>query len=491
VPLGSTKDEIVETWDSTDGGYRFTFEKHDAIKNMENVAYLGLNDDVIWPGSMVRGDRAYDWIYEPISIARAPITLSLSLEGAGFGASTVVDNPTLSSVRNGVATLVNQVFAQNVSVPAQVDFSYESVFSNSQMSMFVGADVSYGAGNLSTTFDWSETSTTNKVVAKYTQIYFSVDMDTPASPRSLLAEDVTAAQLQNAAPPGSLPLYVGSVKYGMMAIMMIETEYTTKHMEMALDAAYDGPGLSAEVDIGLTAGDVLSKASIRIIVYGGSTSGIGVFEGLDSFMAIIKGSTDFTEDSPGVPLLYKFRHVHDNTLALITLTSQYTLCRPLKIEQWVKVKSTIIFIDWQYDDDPFYDWRVDIDRINIVVNAFDRTGPGDAGVQINPVNEALFTLSQEAFEFTEISAPGSVELKFNTEHADFDFATIRINGNARDQDWASGDEWGYGEMLMVGGEMFAGGSLMIYSEDFTMRVVITVETINWPMPASVSRSIGG
>jgi hypothetical protein len=38
-----------------------------------------------------------------------------------------------------------------------------------------------------------------------------------------------------------------------------------------------------------------------------------------------------------VPLTYKFRHLADNTLALVTLTSQYTLVKPLQVRQRVQV----------------------------------------------------------------------------------------------------------------------------------------------------------
>jgi hypothetical protein len=57
-PTAAEKDVILETWDEEDQGFRYTYEKHDAVDNLENVTYLGLNDDVIWPGSMVRGEKA-------------------------------------------------------------------------------------------------------------------------------------------------------------------------------------------------------------------------------------------------------------------------------------------------------------------------------------------------------------------------------------------------------------------------------------------------
>jgi hypothetical protein len=479
-PTSAEKDVILETWAEEDQGFRYTYEKHDAVDNLENVTYLGLNDDVIWPGSLVRGEKAYSWVYEPIIVPRKPITLSLSLEGAGFGVSRVVNDPRLSTVRAGIADLVSQAFGQQVSVPAQADFDYRQVFSTSDMSLFVGADVSYGAGSLTTTFDWSETSTTNKIVAKYTQVYFSVDMDTPASARDLFGESITAAQLRGAIPAGSKPLYVSSVKYGLMVLMLIETHFSAERMDAALSAAWDS-GVDVELDFGYSAREVLDQSSIRFIIYGGSTAGIQELDGdAEAFEQIIKKSADFTPASPGVPLLYKFRHVRDNTLTLITLTSQYTLVRPLRLQQWIRVRSRVVIMEWQYDDDPFYDWQIDMDRLHILVNAFNRTGTNDPGVQFNPVNQPLVDWGTADYvEFTgEFPAVGVVDLAFDAEHFDWNFARLVINANARDYDWASGDEWGYGSTTLTGNEMLGEHSFKILSADFTLRVLLLITPEN-------------
>jgi hypothetical protein len=182
--LGDARDDITSD-SEVEGNYRYYYERHDAIENLENVTCLGLNDDVIWPGSLVRGEHAYDYVYEPIVVARAPVTLSISLEGTGtpISLSEVVAAPSLSTVRQGISNLVSRALASNTQAPAQVDWSYERVYSASQMSLFADADIAYGAGSLSSSFDWSTESTTTKIMAKYTQVYYSIDMDTRRRPR--------------------------------------------------------------------------------------------------------------------------------------------------------------------------------------------------------------------------------------------------------------------------------------------------------------------
>jgi len=433
--LGDARDEIT-TDSEVDGDYRYTYEHHDAIENLENITCLGLNDDVIYPGSLVRGDLAYSYVYSPIVVPRAPITLSISLEGAGSGFD---------------------------------------------LSEVVDADISYGAGDLSTSFDWNTSSSSTKIMAKYTQIYYSVDMTTPSSPRAVLGEDMTEEEIRAALPAGSQPLYVAGVKYGLMAIMCIESDFSMSQMELALEASYDG-AVDVDLGFGYTAEEVMRSSSIRIIVYGGSTDGIEELTGFDGFMNIISASTEFSASSPGVPILYKFRHLRDNTLAMISLTSQYTIVRPLKIRQGVRVTVNRYICEWSDDDDTLGDDDVDMDIFAVYCNAFNRTGGGDAGVQINPVNQAVhYWSTSDYYEMAAgsiFTAGTSIDLTFNTEDYDFNYAKIGLSAFARDFDWGTYNEEIWGSLNIFGSSMLGSQNIMLYASDSRFRVECTVELIN-------------
>lgn len=483
VPLGEEHDTIVETTEEEEDGFRYTYETHDAIDNLESVMYLGLNDDIIWPGNIVRGDQAHQFVYEPIAVPRGPLTLSISLESSSIGGDLheEVAEPNLHNIRQGISNIVSRVFVENTHVPAQVDYSYQQVHSMSQMSLFVGMDISCGVAELESAFNWDQYSETNKIMVKYQQVYYSIDMDTPVSPSALFAADASIDALATAMPTGSCPLYVSSVKYGMLAIMCIETTFTEEQMELALDAAYSG-AVDVELEFGYTAHEVLNTSSIRIIVYGGSTQGIQEFDGYESFMNIIEASTEFSEESPGVPLLYKFRHVADNTLALITLTSQYTICRPMRIAQQVRVSSIRIVCEWSQDDDPFYDADVDMDRFYISANAFDCVDDNDPGTQINSVDESIFSWSTgsyvEMHAGSIFNAVGAITLTFDTENANWNCARLELAASGRDYDWMSGNEWATGSLVLLGNQMFGQHSIVMYGADFRMRAELLVEPLN-------------
>ena len=481
VPLAEKKDEVIETDSSFSGGYKYTYEKHDVVDNIESITYLGLNDDIIWPGNLVKGDKAHDFVYEPISVDRAPVTLSISLESSSTGSSIVqiVEEPKLSNVRQGISDLLKKSITSDTKVPAKVEFSHQQVFSQSQMNLFVQADVSYGAGSLETQFNWDQSSTKNKIMAKYKQIYYSIDVDAPESPMDFFAPSVTKENLAAHIPPGSRPLYVAGVSYGMMAIMCIETEFSYNEMKFALDAAYNG-AVNVDLGFGYTAKDVLESSSVKVIVYGGSTAGLSEIEnGFEGFMKVVEASKDFTKDSPGVPLIYKFRHLVDNTLALVTLTSQYTLVSPLQIQQIATV--TVESFVCTMADDEGADNTVDMDRFYVWANAFNRTGSDDPGVQLNPVNQEVYRyVGKDPMDRGSVhSANSSIDLTFDTENYDFNFAKLHLRAYARDDDggW-SADESAYGNIVLIGHDMWGAKKITLSSDDFKFDVNIIVKKKN-------------
>ncbi len=483
LPLGEERNDVTDST-AVNGNYRYYYEKHDALENLENITCLGLNDDVIWPGSLVRGEHAYDYVYEPIVIPRSPVKLSISLTNSDPDnpISEVIDEPSLSAVRQGISRLVSRALTSSVTAPAQVDWSYQEVHSASQMSLFVDADVSYGGGDLSSSFDWSESSATTKIVAKYTQVYYSVDMDTPGSPTAVLGSGMTEEEIRAAFPAGSLPMYVAGVKYGMMAIMCVESNYSSEEMQLALDASYNG---TVDVDLGFgrTATQVMNNSSIRVLVYGGSTSGIEELNTFAGFRQIISASTQFNANSTGVPLLYKFRHLRDNTLALISLTSQYTIVRPVKIRQGVRLTLTEITCEMSDDDDPFYDDVCDFSCFYLWCNAFNRTGSSDPGTQCNPVNQAIYYWENssdpvEMDDWAYRTVGSSIDLTFNTEDYDLNFARIDLGAWANDYDWASGNENGSGSLTLLGDSMLGTHTVRIYNGDFTLAFAVLVQFIN-------------
>lgn len=469
--------------DTIEGNFRYINEKHDDSKNIDSILHLGLNDDLIWPGNIIQGSQVNDFVYIPISVARAPVKISISAEGSSATGSAITETvsiPTLGNMRQGIANLLKKAIGPDTKLPARVDFSKEEVFSESQMNANLGAAISYGVGSLKTDFDWNSQKKMIRLVAKYTQVYFTVDVDTPGSPADLFDPTASVESILAAMPPGSMPLYVSSVSYGMMAVICIETNYSADEMKLALDAAYNG-AVDVKVKAELTSKEILQNSKLKIIVYGGSTAGLGDIElGYEGFMKVIAASKSYTLDSPGVPISYRFRNLLDNSLTFVGLTSQYTLRTPVRIKQGVNVKVERMVCTLSDDEGANND--ADMDRFNISLKAFNARKDGTL-VPINLPNPTIYNWATPG-EVTVYKGyiwdvGQSVDVIFDTDPNEFDFnrATLEIYGYGREYDSSSANESGTGCIVLTGKQFFENGGghkFPINSADFIFDVYVTI-----------------
>lgn len=491
VPLAEEKDEIISSETEDEGDFRYTYEKHDVVDNIDSVVYLGLNDDVIWPGSLVEGTHAHDFVYVPISVDRAPVTLSISLEGSSATGESIVntvDDPKLSSIRQGISDLLKDAITGDTHVPARVDFNYEQVYTESQMNLFVGADVSYGAGSLETKFDWNSITKQNKIIASYKQIYYTIDIDTPGNPADIFDPTMPISDIDAALLNGSKPLYVSSVSYGMMALVFIETDYSFEEMKWAMDASYNAI-VSGSVELDMKTQQIMQSSTIKTVVYGGSTAGLKELEtGYNGFLNVISASKDFNANSPGVPLVYRFRHLSDNTLALITLTSQYTLARPLRLRQPVRVTVDRFVCTLSDDEGAWND--ADMDRFYVWATAYNRWSDTETGSMIGAENQAVFSWSTSGDWTVGVGGtfdahqhkPNSLDIIYDTEHYDYSKANLVLKAYAREYDPTSANEQATVFWEITGEHFLDNGGKHTFTlsdyEDFGFTVHITIELIS-------------
>lgn len=200
-------------------------------------------------------------------------------------------------------------------------------------------------------------------------------------------------------------------------------------------------------------------------------------------MKVIEASQEFTPESPGVPLVYRFRHVRDNTLALVTLTSQYTLVRPLQMTQFVRVNSER-FVAISVDDEGT-DTAVDMDRFYVWANAFNCSAPGKVCEQFNPVDQQVFGWSTSGWvemgdgHTTIFNAEGSIQLGYNTVDYDFRDAKLVLKAYCRDYDggW-SANESATSSITLIGNDIWGPHEIHLYSADFHFRCDVNVSPGN-------------
>ena len=79
--------------------------------------------DVIYPGAMLKGESIPTGEYIGINGGRAPITLSVSLENLNGKPSTIINNPRIDTVREGVKDMLQQ--GVTGSTAAKINFTTE------------------------------------------------------------------------------------------------------------------------------------------------------------------------------------------------------------------------------------------------------------------------------------------------------------------------------------------------------------------------------
>ena len=488
-PLSADHDVVTNTETRDEGAFRYVTESHDASKNIQEITYLGLNDDVIWTGNLIKGAKVHQFVYEPVvGVARNPVTLSINLEGSGTGTTLtqVVNDPKLSTVRQGINDLLGRAIQAGTHYAARAQFDRTQVYSESQLNLVVGADLKYGAGSLDTKFDWASTTRKNKVIAKYQQIYYTIDMDTPATPGAVFASSNTLAGIRAAIPQGSCPLYVAGVTYGMMALTFIETDYTQSELNASLDAAYGGLGLDVEVRSGLTKRQVLESSSIKTVVYGGASAGLGQIEtGYQGFIEVVHASIQLGINSPGVPLIYRFRHLCDNQLANVTLTSQYALTRMIRLKQAIRIVADKFVCTGTGDDCAWDDSYPDFFGFVVKANATQRTSAADPGVNYCLADTTVFSdpNEHEMALWDEHPAGTSVLLELDAEHFDFQLATIKIYAKVNEHDaFTCPNDWDEGYIIVPAGEFGANPHTieLTAGQGAKIRCEVRIEMANRP-----------
>lgn len=389
-------------------------QSFDASDSVEKITDLGRNDHVLWPGNVIHGDGISSFIYRPIALQRAPITLSVSMEsslGTGGPLSITVSDPKLSSVRQGINDLLKGVFNEQTTVAARAIFDSTEIQDEFDLSIAIGADVKQSTVNLESKFDFTSANKTTKLFAKYQQIYYTVDIDAPETPADLFSPTLTAEQVERAIPAGSMPVYVSSVDYGMLAYIFIESSDTASKLTTALEVAYDTIATGGALEATSEAAKTLKSSTIKIVVYGGSTDSLSeVAGGYEGFINIIRSSTKFSAASPAVPLAYKFSNAADNTIAAVNLTSQYTTVT----EMWgqpVQISITALACTEAWDDDGINDHQLELRDFEIKAEIISPIG--------RPVDEAVIFSTGEGYtivqgdthwsqDFDEVSATAFV-----------------------------------------------------------------------------------
>ncbi|HSR98626.1 MAG TPA: thiol-activated cytolysin family protein [Kofleriaceae bacterium] len=328
-----------------EGDYACTTQQLKETRQYDRIVAYAVNSDSLYPGAIIGADSVLSGLFTQIVVPRAPATISVSLENLAGSKLAVVPSPSLSSVRDALAGILDSEITG--STPANLYSEIEEVHSENQLNMALGVEASWGLGiaSLKSSFDWSNQQTRSRYVVRYTQAYYTVDLDAPASPSALFAAGTTLAAVSAKMDAQHPPVYVSSVTYGRLVLFTFESQYSAEEMSAALDFAYSG-GVDIRGDVSVTYKDMISQSKITAFILGGD-AGTAV-QTIDSYGALIdfiKTGGNYSRQSPGAPIAYKLSYLRDNSPARMSFTTDYEMKECERVSQRVRVTLQSIAVD--------------------------------------------------------------------------------------------------------------------------------------------------
>ena len=321
-----------------EGDYQcFTRPVSETRQHEELVAFAA-GSESMWPGALLRGDSVGTGLFTPIVRPRGPATVSVSLENIDGKRSAVMEAPSLSAFREAMAGILSQDVTG--ATPANIYSEIESVHSENQLAMALGASVSVTGlpAQLAASFDFSDQDIKSRYLVKYIQSYYTVDIDQPRSPSDFFGDEVAAADLRDAMGAGNPPVYVSSVTFGRVILFTFESSYSATELGAALDFVYAG-GADVSGDVSVTYRDIVSRSKITAYILGGSggeaARSLGSYDDLNDF---IQGGGDYSRESPGAPIAYKLAYLADNQPARMSFTDEYEDKECQRVSQKIEVQ---------------------------------------------------------------------------------------------------------------------------------------------------------
>ena len=405
--------EGTRSAEAREGDYTCTTQNLQETRQYDRIVAYAANSDSLYPGALVSADSVLTGLFTQIVMPRAPATISVSLENLAGKKTATLKEPSLSSYRDAVARILDTEITGNT--PANLYSEIEEVHTEEQLNMALGVQASWGLGvaSLKTSFDWSSQETRSRYVVRYTQAYYTVDLDAPSKPSSVLApstqlEDVMA-KMDETRPPA----YVSSVTYGRMVLFTFESEYSAQEMNAALEFAYSG-GFDISGDVSVTYKDMISKSKITAFILGGDAgTAVQSINSYEALMDFIKDGGNYSKASPGAPIAYKLNYLKDNSPARMSFTTDYEVKECVRVSQRVRVVLSAIAVDsagGDAGDDLELYGRIWAEGTN-AATLFDKNS--DNFVQIRegtqfgqgqPIAEAVISVSPKAGETIRLRA---------------------------------------------------------------------------------------
>lgn len=413
-----------------DGDYQCVTENLQETRQYDRIVAYAANSDSLWPGALVGADSVLSGLFTQIVLPRQPITISVSLENLGGTKQATVEEPALAAYREALSSILDAEITG--STPANLYSEIEEVHSEQQLDMALGIQASWGLGvaSVKSSFHFENQQVRSRYLVRYTQTYYTVDLDAPSSPSAMLHPNVTLDEVKQHMDEQRPPVYVSSISYGRMVLFTFESEYSAEELGAALDFAYSG-GIDVSGQVSVTYKDIISKSKITAFILGGDASMAA--QTIDSYEALInfiKSGGNYSRESPGAPIAYKLNYLKDNSPARMSSTTDYEVKECTRVSQKVRVVLSSIFVDSAGGDAG--------DDLELYGNV---TAEGSDGLVLLNKSSSNYVVIHEGNQFGQPIADGVLNVVPQAGQS------IRLRANLKDEDDFSPDDTICGELV--------------------------------------------
>ncbi len=257
----------------------------------------------IYLGSVLQAASVANYDYKSVSVATKPINVSVSFPAEKV--TGTISNPSLSRTRQFVMDLMQQKGIGKQSASVSLDIKQFTAYN--QLRTVFGSNVSTATLFGKTSSSISENSATIQkstgLYVKFIQKYFTLDMDVPQD--GFVIGDVHGDYS---------PIYVSSIAYGRLGVMVIETDYDYTEAESLAKSTVNKLLYKKTTTLTTDEQNFIMTSDIKIYLVGGKgESGVQSVTGVEGFVKHLTEGGEFSASTPGTPIYCSFANLSDNS----------------------------------------------------------------------------------------------------------------------------------------------------------------------------------
>ena len=260
----------------------------------------------IYLGSLLKGGSLEEQRFQRLTNELDPLYISYSFPAKIVG--DIIEKPSLQSQRTSLSKIMNQ---EGMTRKQIVSFIYDmnqfTYYNELKLAFNCNIDVA-SVFNISTSVAQGKIRKKCGLVAKFIQKNFTVDLDLPADGCLLKNNN----ELSNVGPYD--PVYISSITYERMGVMMFDSSYAYDSLRVAVKAAFDAKIINGKLELTSEQTKIISEADLKIAIISGDGSySVKTVDGINGFKEFIIAGGEFSKDVPGDPIFYSASYLSDDS----------------------------------------------------------------------------------------------------------------------------------------------------------------------------------